>query len=330
MRALPTKLKMALMAIMLTAGGAVAAAAEEVVFRFATPEEASAILTARDSYFSNLGALEIGIRLQNPDETSLDALSESYGSGLPDWTQAERDALNAVLAANADLIKDIAPLLPSEVLFLKVDNRVAGGLPHTRANGIVFPEGSVSAANDGLTRLFWHELYHVLSRQIADRHNETFALVGFKPCAFDAPEALHVRRLSNPDAPAIAHYAPAQVDGPAEGFIPYLYVPEGGYDPEAGGTLGNYFRFGLLEVTEQDGVCTAVPGEEAPWRLRQPDATPEFFDVAGRNTSYIIHPEEILADNFTLWMLGVENLPNPEIIERVADWHLKAAAAAKK
>jgi hypothetical protein len=39
-----------------------------------------------------------------------------------------------------------------------------------------------------------------------------------------------------------------------------------------------------------------------------------FFEQIGRNTRYIVHPEEIMADNFSLMLFG-GTLSNPEIVE---------------
>ena len=40
-----------------------------------------------------------------------------------------------------------------------------------------------------------------------------------------------------------------------------------------------------------------------------------FYDKIGLNTKYIIHPEEILADNFVILVQGKTDIPSPEIIE---------------
>ncbi len=40
-----------------------------------------------------------------------------------------------------------------------------------------------------------------------------------------------------------------------------------------------------------------------------------FSEQVGRNTNYIIHPEEILADNFEFLLLGKSDLPTPRVIE---------------
>ena len=45
----------------------------------------------------------------------------------------------------------------------------------------------------------------------------------------------------------------------------------------------------------------------------------DFFEQVGKNTAYIIHPEEILADNFALLVLQERNVPSPEIIRKLEE-----------
>lgn len=42
-----------------------------------------------------------------------------------------------------------------------------------------------------------------------------------------------------------------------------------------------------------------------------------FFEQVGRNTDYLIHPEEILADNFAILVVGDERIVSPEVINRI-------------
>ena len=44
---------------------------------------------------------------------------------------------------------------------------------------------------------------------------------------------------------------------------------------------------------------------------------PEYFTAIGLNTRYIIHPEEILADNFILLVRGERNVRTPKILEEL-------------
>jgi hypothetical protein len=44
---------------------------------------------------------------------------------------------------------------------------------------------------------------------------------------------------------------------------------------------------------------------------------PDFQEKIGRNTTYIIHPEEILADNFVHLVRQREKLATPRIVEEL-------------
>ena len=50
------------------------------------------------------------------------------------------------------------------------------------------------------------------------------------------------------------------------------------------------------------------------------------MEQVGNNTDYIIHPEEILADNFALLVLGEHNMPSPEIPQKMREILLRKPA----
>lgn len=43
----------------------------------------------------------------------------------------------------------------------------------------------------------------------------------------------------------------------------------------------------------------------------------DFFEQVGRNTNYIINPEEILAENFAAIMLDKQQAKTPELYEKI-------------
>ena len=49
----------------------------------------------------------------------------------------------------------------------------------------------------------------------------------------------------------------------------------------------------------------------------EPDAVPDFAEQIGRNTKYIIHPEEVLADNFVFLLNGRIDLPTQRVVEEM-------------
>ena len=46
-----------------------------------------------------------------------------------------------------------------------------------------------------------------------------------------------------------------------------------------------------------------------------PAKVPSYHDQIGRNTGYIIHPEEVLADNFTLLLQGRTEVKSPHVLD---------------
>ena len=47
------------------------------------------------------------------------------------------------------------------------------------------------------------------------------------------------------------------------------------------------------------------------------DQVSGFYEQVGRNTDYIIHPEEILADNFKLLLVGKADVSSPDVLRRL-------------
>ena len=60
-----------------------------------------------------------------------------------------------------------------------------------------------------------------------------------------------------------------------------------------------------------------MPRSSAQPVLASPEEVSGFFEQVGRNTKYVIHPEEILADNFALLILDEHNVPSPEILQKM-------------
>lgn len=295
------------------------AAVNAADFAFATPDAAYAILSADDEFTLRLQPMEIGLRLEDSSRTSRDDLNALYRDSVRDFTDEERARLEALIAEDAALLESLSPLLPDDVVFIATNGGIDGGFPHTRGNAIVFTPGWLAGGDAGFRQTFYHELWHVLSRHNRDRANEIYGLIGFEPCEITVPESLYSRRLTNPDAPSNAHYAPLEMEQ-GDGVVPILFMPEGGYDPEREGGFGAHMDFALLAVTVEGRHCDAASNEDGTPLLIPPGSLPQYLDLIGHNTGYIIHPEETLADNFVLWINGAEGVPDPEVVERLGAW----------
>ena len=59
-----------------------------------------------------------------------------------------------------------------------------------------------------------------------------------------------------------------------------------------------------------------ILNNDKPTRLK-PDEAEGFFEQIGRNTSYILHPEETLANNFVFLITEKKDLKNLEIPKKI-------------
>ena len=81
------------------------------------------------------------------------------------------------------------------------------------------------------------------------------------------------------------------------------------------GFLANWHAPWLL-VERRGGTCHATGQRVEPHELEG------LYERVGRNTDYLVHPEEIVAENFALIalesLIGLRApLPSPEVAERI-------------
>jgi len=225
------------------------------------------------------------------------------------WTPEERERLRPLLDEIDSVIARLSWKPSKGILLVKANNQLEDGLPHTRANGIVLSEEFLAAPASFLSVVLAHEVFHVLSRDDPKLRDQLYAAIGFRPCAsVEVPPAIAKLRLSNPDAPLHRHSIAVRYSGRPIDAMPYPRLPEDA-DPKAG--FRTQVRAAWLLVERKGGDCRAI--EET-----QPRELEGLAEQIGRNTRYLWHPEEILADNFSLLALGkTANVPSPEVLERL-------------
>lgn len=142
-------------------------------------------------------------------------------------------------------------------------------------------------------------------------------LIGFEKCdEVEIPAELKSRKITNPDAPANDHIILLKILGKDVWAVPILFSRAERYDSTRGGEFFSYLQFKFL-VVERDATSTDVKPiyDDGKPRLVDLEQVSSFHEQVGRNTAYIIHPEEILADNFALLVLGESEVPTPRVIE---------------
>ena len=127
-----------------------------------------------------------------------------------------------------------------------------------------------------------------------------YEIIGFKVInEIPLPQSLKDIKATNPDAPMINSYINLLREEEANDYTLFIYS-SGEY---SGGNLFDYVKFGFIKLQDlnNDHIIPVIYEEK--------DFS-NFFEQIGHNTGYIIHPDEILADNFVFLI----NENNSEII----------------
>lgn len=266
-----------------------------------------------DLYFERVRPVEMSIQMKQ----SLDKLGKKI---RPDFMQFLQEDMASFSKSEADFVEDIMleigetstavskSILPDTMYLLKTKARHFGeGVYYTRSNCIVIPYDALeSRSKPAFKSTMFHELFHVYSRLNPGKRTELYQLIGFTSLGYDQlelPKKLSERVLHNPDGADFAQKISLKLeDGSTIQAVPIIYANEAGYN-QAKKAFFAYLEFNLFEIKEgKKGKWTvqvARDGYSSTLNLRE---LPDFFRQIRNNTGYIIHPDEILADNFTFVM----------------------------
>jgi hypothetical protein len=287
------------------------------VARFATADESRLRLGTRDAFVAAMSSYDRAARTARAGTvTEAEFLAHAAGQVL-DWQPAEIAKISALIAKIGTRLKPLQLPLPDVVWFIKTTGREEAETPYTRGNAIVLPQQYLSVAVDEIERVIIHELFHVISRHVPERRNALYAIVGYRDCGpLKWPPELELRRITNPDAPDNLYCITLTRGGAPLTFYPVLFAKEDAYDPRLPGSFIDRMVFQLLAVMGSGTNWTAGRAGDA-LVLLDAGSVPEYFSAIGLNTRYIIHPEEILADNFILLVRGERKVRTPKILDEL-------------
>jgi hypothetical protein len=283
-------------------------------FRFADVNQGVAALTKHDEFVAAMSPFDRQVRLQTDRPVNEAAYLKHVADQVVAWNDADREKLTRVVTAAGKRLSGWKLPLPETILLVQTTGREEGGAAYCRGAVIVLSRGIVRRPVKSLERLLLHELFHVLSNQNPKLRERLYKIVGFEPCGdVKLPADLARRKLTNPDAPVVRHMVDVMYDERAVKAVPVLFSKSEKYDAKSGRNLFSYLTFRLMVVEMRDGRWHAAMKEGAPL-LFDAKNTPSYFKKIGRNTGYIIHPEEVLADNFVLLLYKADKVKTPQVL----------------
>lgn len=285
--------------------------------QFLSAKESRPLITRKDDFVTRLSPFDRAARLKVATPVPEAQYLAFVGDNVRDWTAEEIQKLRGIIEKLPAQLHDLP--FPATISVIKTTGAEEGNAVYTRGTAIMIPASEAAKPPADLTKLFCHELFHILSRGNAELREKLYAVIGFTGCdEIELPPSLAARKITNPDAPRNDHFIRLQINGVSCPAVPVLLSTSDVYDVNRGGEFFAYLKFQMLVLEETGNPRRLKIAQEngAP-RLVEIKSVTGFFEQVGRNTNYIIHPEEILADNFALLVLGGEKAASPEILEKM-------------
>ncbi len=289
-------------------------------YRFADAEEAAELLLSNRNYYDNLSQNDLNFRMQKLDAT-LTELETFTAQQTLNWTDEEKAAVDTAMAAIEKVCSERGYTLPvtDGIVFAKTTmHEECDAGAYTHGTQIYLGERllrtGLSEEPEALTffqETVAHELFHCLTRNHPDFRADMYSILGFTVVEEDynfAPEIKDII-ISNPDVGHHNSFASFEINGDMKDCTVIFTTPKLFEQPG-----DNFFTGMVTGLVPIDDLSVMYTAEEAA----------NFWDVFGKNTGYVIDPEETMADNFAYTIIyGMEReYETPEIIEAI-DTYLK-------
>lgn len=288
---------------------------QDINFTFIKKEEGKKLITQHDSYIDNLTQQDLDCRCHRRGAT-LEQYLELCEEAVMDFTEKEEAQVSLLLCEIDSELTRRGMVLPhvEQINLVKVsgleENEACG---YTRGNTIYINQDVFD--NDGfLEHLLVHELFHVLTRNCQEFKKTMYSIIGFKveDKFFEYPKSESFYFASNPDVTNQICHTDIEAHGQTFNAIMMTGSPE----PYDGKEFPHYFIPHFFPIDEKCEFLRDGQGE--PVILKPSEGRSSYLKHIGRNTNYASNPEEVLAENFCIAVLGtLKDLPNPEIIDSI-------------
>jgi hypothetical protein len=269
---------------------------------FADLHRAQKTLAHKDRWARQLSAFDLGARQKTAAPTDLKQFLDFAAGAARAWTAPEEAAWRGLVQKLSDAMTGLNLHVPN-IDLVKTSGAEEFDAAYTRRSAIMLPESMISLSVTDSRRAYFllaHEMFHVLSRRDSRLRDDLYALLGFKRVdGFEYPAQLEDRRLSNPDAFEYRHTLTVQSESGSVDIVPVIQslLP---LDEVI--QLPNFFdALDIVLLSVDPGTGEALRdgnGDLIKYNFGNTNWVPLML----RNSPFIIHPEEVLADNFATLM----------------------------
>ena len=283
---------------------------------FMSTERAAEFLVEPDDFIIRLSPFDMSSRMKTDGVVRKEEFLKFIGGSAVAWTSQESDAVSGIFAELGVTTDSLNMNFPERINLIMTSGVEEGNAAYTRGNAIILQRDKLSDYGE-LKRTIAHEVFHLYTRHNPDMKNTLYNLIGFhKIDEIEFPNSLLAKKLTNPDAPINDYAIQVTYQNASAWVVPILYSYSEEYLPEKGGEFFEYLQFKFVVVGKGAEAGTDRYDRAHPVIVDVSNLS-GFFEQIGTNTNYIIHPEEILADNFAMLAWGVNQAKSPEILQRI-------------
>jgi len=283
------------------------------IAEFASAEEGRQILAERETGFiQSMSQFDRRVRMRTARTVSEGEFVTYLTNQVRAWTSTEQMKVTAALNQIRAQLQDLNVPMPSQFFLVKTTGGEEGNAAYLRASAIILPQSLISGDAAQLTKTLTHELFHEYLYHNPHLKRALYGIIGFQLCNEIAlPQVLVDSRITSPNPSPWDFFIRVESNGERIPCLLIFYSKSTNY---TGGQLFDYLQFRLLALEERDGrYYASCSPEGVPRLLDTSTQVQDYHEQIGCNTSYIIHPEEILADNFVV-VAGKSNvLTSPRV-----------------
>ncbi len=266
----------------------------------------------KSSFVNNLSLMDFSVRMKKDFTGShLNEVKELHQQFLEqevlNWSLQEIESLLDFLIFVIPDIEERTPqILQDTLVLIKTSGREEFNAFYTCEDAIVFPKSWLTekrqkAHTQYFTRVLYHELFHIFTRNNYDKHPDLYKIVGFYPQEYLIPDSLEKRRITNPDFSDFDYLIDLELNSGKKIRATILtYHKSESFDPDF--NFSDIIGFGLFPVGNKNGIWNIEPWEGAYQPIPFQKFS-NFYTKVGKFTDYFLGAEEILADGYSMKMI---------------------------
>ena len=295
----------------------------KINFKFVSLKEAQKLYLSNTGFLNGLNHYDLDYRM-NKKNASLEEFKAFAISQMMEFTEREKKLVSQQIIKMEKTLEKQQLSLPfnKEIIFIKsTQKEECGSLAYTHATQIYLGEKIINMMEEKdniliqfeVEKVFWHELFHCITRSNNVFRKDMYKIINFTVMDKDfvIPKNIKDISISNPDVEHHDSFATFTINGKNIDCYMVLTV----YQPftKPGDLFFDFMQFSIVPI-DSTGV------------FYLPDDADNFWEIFGKNTEYVIDPEECLADNFSYAILNQEysefklyqlDFENPEIIAKI-------------